>query len=208
MSEERQEVNMPSRQEQIALARTAGERLRESREMAGINQLKAASLLGYANSSKLSKIEGGGDNSSQIPLWVIKRCACLYDVSVDYLLGITDAPEGENVSHLALRETVKRMEAHFEQQAHQDAITQQAILAHIAAIEAAFTVIDAEAAEAQRAMERIAIINPQWEGIRGGARLVDAVGRIRSARSRLAAVLRPGRGRMAEPPASVVRSRG
>lgn len=200
-------VSIPDRAEQLMIAAAIGERLREARILAGYNQLTAAALLGYSNSSKLAKIEMGKE-SSQIQLWVIKRAAQLYDVSVDYLLGITDAPESESINHRVLGETMKRMGAHVEQQVHQDVLAQQALLEHLVAIEAAFTVIDAEAAEAQGAMERIATLNPQWGGIRGGARLMDAVGRIRSARSRLAAVLRPDRGRMAEPKASAVRSRG
>lgn len=207
MIDETCRMNIPDREAQRVIAAAVGGRLREARELAGFNQLTAAALLGYSNSSKLAKIESGKD-SSQIPLWVIKRAAPLYDVSVDYLLGITDAPESESINHFVLGETMKQMGAHLAQQVHQDVMAQQALLEHMAAIEAAFTVIDAEAAAAQGAMERIATLNPQWDGIRGGARLMDAVGRIRFARTRLVAVLRPDRGRMAEPQASAVRSKG
>ncbi len=73
---------LPSRQEQAVLAKAVGARMREARELAGMSQIYAAKQLGYSNSSKLAKIEGGKD-SSQIPMWVIKRSARLYDASID-----------------------------------------------------------------------------------------------------------------------------
>ena len=74
------------------IARTVGERMRLAREAAGMSQVEAARRLGYANSSKLSKIEKG--RSSEVPLWAIKRAGWLYHVPLDYLLGACDNPAG------------------------------------------------------------------------------------------------------------------
>lgn len=74
------------------VARTVGERMRLAREAAGMTQLEAARRLGYANSSKLSKIEKG--RSSEVPTWAIKRAGWLYNVSINYLLGVCDNPAG------------------------------------------------------------------------------------------------------------------
>ena len=42
-----------------ALSKTIGARLRQARDLCGYSQMKAAELLGYSNSSRLAKIEGG-----------------------------------------------------------------------------------------------------------------------------------------------------
>lgn len=73
-------------------ARLIGEQMRLARVAAGLSQLEAARRLGYANSSKLSKIEKG--RSSEVPLWVIKRAGLIYGVSTDYLMGACDNPAG------------------------------------------------------------------------------------------------------------------
>lgn len=88
--------NMPTRAEQAELARVVGLRLKEAREAVGMSQLDAAKQLGYANSTKLSKIESG-KHSSQILMWVLIRAAELYDVSLDYLVGY-EAGAGEDCS--------------------------------------------------------------------------------------------------------------
>lgn len=179
---------VPNRQDQASLARGVGVRMREAREMVGLSQLNAARQLGYANSSKLAKIEGGKD-SSQIPLWVIKRASCLYDVSVDYLLGNTETMEAEDARHAALREMMVHMREHWERLRERDVIVQQGLLERFIVIEQLVTLLDCEAAEAAAAMARFVELNPGWLDMRGGSRLVDAVERTsaaaRTARTRL-----------------------
>jgi transcriptional regulator with XRE-family HTH domain len=77
------------RTEQSALVRTIGARMREARELCNMSQQSAAERLGYENSSKLAKIEHASDTNS-VPLMVVFRAAQLYDVSVDFLFGLTD----------------------------------------------------------------------------------------------------------------------
>lgn len=190
MIEESQVVDIPSRQEQAVLAHNVGERLRESREMAGINQLTAAALLGYSNSSKLAKIEGGKD-SSQIPMWVIKRCSSLYGVSVDYLLGNTENTEAEDTRHAALRETMVHMREHWGRLLERNVTVQQETLERVMAVEQVLAAMDTAAAEARAAMARIAELNPEWQDMRGGSRLLGAVERIASARSQMDILRRP-----------------
>ncbi|MFZ3017142.1 MAG: helix-turn-helix transcriptional regulator [Gallionella sp.] len=79
--------------EQAALVRVIGDRLREAREMCNWSQSEVARRLGYSNPSKLSKVEGATDTNS-VPLWLIVRAARLYEVSVDFLFGLTDDFEG------------------------------------------------------------------------------------------------------------------
>lgn len=194
MNGELQVVNMPNRQEQAVLARHVGERLRESREIAGLNQLTAAGLFGYANSSKLAKIEGGKD-SSQIPLWVIKRASCLYDVSVDYLLGNTETMEAEAGRHAALRETMVHMREHWERLLERSVTIQRETLERVVAVEQLLAEMGTAAVEARAAMARVAELNPEWQDMRGGSRLLGAIERITSARSQLDRLRLPGNGR-------------
>jgi len=73
-----------------------GQRMKSARELCNFTQAKAAALLGYSNSSKLSKIELGSDTSS-VPLWVVIKASKLYDVSTDYLLFLSDDWERDPV---------------------------------------------------------------------------------------------------------------
>ncbi len=59
-----------SKHDQNKLVRTIGERLRVARELNNLSQSEAARRLGYANPSKLSKIEAAADTNS-VPLWLI-----------------------------------------------------------------------------------------------------------------------------------------
>ena len=71
------------------LLKKIGSRMREAREISGFSQTKAASLIGYKNSSRLNKIECATDVSN-ISLDVIIRAAKIYDVSIDFLTGRSD----------------------------------------------------------------------------------------------------------------------
>lgn len=86
------EFSRNPRLDQAALIKTMGQRLRDAREMAGMSQMEAARRLGYANSSKLAKIEYASDTMS-IPLVTLFRASRLYDCSVDWLFGASDDVE-------------------------------------------------------------------------------------------------------------------
>lgn len=75
--------------EQSDLAKKVGERFREARELVPMTQLSAAEKLGFSNSSKLAKIENGMDTST-VHFYTIWKAAQLYNVSVDFLYGLSD----------------------------------------------------------------------------------------------------------------------
>lgn len=77
---------MPSKIEQSEIVKVIGTRLREARELCNMSQSVAATRFGYANSSKLAKVENATDTNSA-PVWLILRASEVYEVSVDYLLG-------------------------------------------------------------------------------------------------------------------------
>jgi transcriptional regulator with XRE-family HTH domain len=80
---------LSGKHEQAALVRTVGERMRQARELCNLSQSEAARRIGYANPSKLSKVEAATDTNS-VPLWLIRKAAEVYEVSVDFLFGITN----------------------------------------------------------------------------------------------------------------------
>ncbi len=73
-----------------------GDRLKELREKRGYSREKLADLLGVGFSNIYRYEAGRNDPSSEI----VKRMAELFNVSVDYLVGLTDEPHGHN--HLKL----------------------------------------------------------------------------------------------------------
>lgn len=163
---------LPTRQEQAVLAKAVGARLREAREFAGMSQVYAAKQLGYSNSSKLAKIEGGKD-SSQIPIWVIKRSARLYDVSIDYLLGNTETMERSDVDHAALRELNALMLADTERQRLRDAVALCGLRQRVVTVERLVGLMAEQITEADQARARVEQ-SEEWQEVRGGSRWASA----------------------------------
>jgi transcriptional regulator with XRE-family HTH domain len=82
---------------QTEIVKTFGGRMVRAREICGYSQKKAAKLLGYGNSSKLAKIEGATDTNS-VPLWLIPRAAEVYQVSIDFLFGVSECWQREPIA--------------------------------------------------------------------------------------------------------------
>ena len=68
-----------------------GQRLKALRESMGISQAKIALLL----DSKQPNINRFEHNQSEPPLALLCRYADFFDVSLDYILGRTDQPQGK-----------------------------------------------------------------------------------------------------------------
>ena len=83
-------ASMSVRQEQAQIVRTIGERMRQARELCNLSQAEAAKRLGYANSSKLSKVERANDTHS-LPIWLLLRASKVYEVSIDFLFGLSES---------------------------------------------------------------------------------------------------------------------
>lgn len=169
---------LPSRQEQAVLAKAVGARMREARELAGMSQIYAAKQLGYSNSSKLAKIEGGKD-SSQIPMWVIKRSARLYDASIDYLLGNSETMERSDVDHAALRELTALMLADTERQRASDTLALCRLRQRVITVERLVGLMAEQITEADQARARVEQLE-QWQEVRGGLRWATATKRALS----------------------------
>lgn len=168
-------TSMPSRQDQAVLSYEVGIRMRESRIMSGLSQVDAASRLGYQNSSKLNKIEKG--QSSRIPLWVIRKAAILYDVSCDYLFGVTQTMERDDVSHASLRELHAFMFADFDKRHAQDVAVMMGIRIKLDTIQQAIVLAAMQAEQLEEAKLFIEA-QPEWQDIKGGNRLVSYIDRL------------------------------
>lgn len=151
-----------------------GERMRESRELAGYTQIKAAKLLGYRNSSRLNKIECGTDVSS-ISISMIEKAARLYDVSTDYLLVLsTDWEKDARLSQT--RDIAKYL---VDVWAHHHACDINAIRQlnnRMTVLSQAVEIYEQQQQECCLAIKRFIELNPTFEtDMRGGSRLLSAI---------------------------------
>ena len=189
MADQSRAQKVPTRTEQAELAHAVGIRLKEAREMACLSQQQAARMLGYSNSTKLSKIESGR-HSSQIPLWVLKRAAELYDVSLDYLTGITETMERDEDRQAINREMMIHMREAWETMRMRDVAVQGAMLERVKSLEDGLALVDQDCQEALESLQRIIELNKRaWLDMRGGARHESVVERAaessRKARARI-----------------------
>lgn len=171
---------MTPKQEQAVMIRTIGNRLKEARQLCGYSQIKAAKLLGYQNSSKLAKVENATDTNS-IPLWLIKRAALLYEVSVDWLYGLSDDWE---ISQRMLQErnTEHWLFQHWEKQRQEDIQVLRYLHEKIDAITQAVRDSLNDIYGIDYALENVRNINKKFDSdIRGGSKLVSAVEKAKEA---------------------------
>lgn len=159
---------VPSRHDQAILSKEIGVRMRESRLMVGFSQSDSASKLGYQNSTKLSKIEKG--QSSAVPLWLIRRACIEYDVSADYLLGITETMERDDVSHASLRELHAFIFANFDRRHAQDIAMLVSLRKRLEVIEEFIVLASMQMKQLDEAMQCVEG-NSEWQDLVGSNRL-------------------------------------
>lgn len=159
------------------------ERIVSARVMNGLSAVDAAKLLGYANSTQLSMLEGG---QRKVPSdWkFLKNMSQAYSVSVDYLIGISPNPERDAVTsqHFAIMRG-------FEQLQQLQAATMTTAFVRYAADGAASHELESlcKAAETMRfAVQVLRDRCPGFNDLRGGATLLasaaaldDAIGPVR-----------------------------
>ncbi|WP_241120564.1 helix-turn-helix domain-containing protein [Achromobacter xylosoxidans] len=168
-------MSLTTRQEQAAAVKTIGARMRAARELCNLSQSAAARRLGYANPSKLSKVELATDTNS-VPLWLIVRAARVYEVSVDFLFGATDDWEvGARMTQE--REVSAWMFDTFDKLRQRDMETLKRLHDRVQTLTDAVAVMLAASEDASVALARFAELNPAFEEMRAGSRLVSAVER-------------------------------
>lgn len=159
--------------EQCEIVKTFGVRMKEARELCNMSQLAAAKKLGYANSSKLAKIEHATDTNS-VPLWLIRRAAKLYDVSVDFLFGMSE--DWERDPKVAQERDVYRwVREEMEAELAHSINERRALKNQITTLEAAIADIAPAVEQCQAAVVRFQEINPEFQDMRGGSMVVASI---------------------------------
>lgn len=164
------------RAEQAAAVRTFGARMKQARELCNMSQLTAAERLGYANSSKLSKVEIATDGNS-VPTWLIVRASRVYEVSTDYLLGQTD--EWEIGMRIPIEgEASEWLFKAFRKTSQREMLVLLELHKKMVVIESGLTKMHGAIGEVNAALERFRELHPNFEtDMRGSARLVGAIER-------------------------------
>ena len=156
------------KQDQASLVQTIGARMREARELCDMPQSVAAKRLGYANPSMLSKVEGATDSNS-VPLWLIVRASRLFDVSIDFLFGTSDDWE------TGLQRPVQAWLLDTWQAARvRDLAELEKLHRRVAAVSSLLPAVADEAERTAEAIRSFASQNPEFEDMRGSARLAAA----------------------------------
>ena len=157
-----------TRIEQAAVVKTIGARMREARELCNMSQSAAARRLGYSNPSKLSKVEGATDTNSA-PLWLIVRASKLYDVSVDFIFGVSDDFE------TGLQRPVQTwLIGEWEKSRLADMKALEKLHRRVAAVSSLLPAVADEAERTAEANKSFSCLNPEFEDMRGSARLAAA----------------------------------
>ena len=162
------------RHAQAELVKTIGQRLKASRELCNLSLSEAARRLGYANPSKLCKVENATDTNS-VPIRLIRDAARIYEVSTEYLFGLSDdfeagVPRGMTPFLLAEWDRIRNRDL-------------RALITLQRHFEAATAVIPAMRRDAQAVLDatnRISELNgSDFEELRGGSVLTAAANRLK-----------------------------
>jgi transcriptional regulator with XRE-family HTH domain len=155
---------------QAQLVKTFGERMIKARELCGYSQQRAAELLGYANSSKLAKIEGATDTNS-VPLWLIPKAAEVYQVSVDFLFGVSECWQRDPIA--AQEQQVGQwLEARWQQvQETQDGAF-KALHAKQSELSESIDRTQRRSKENLECLDHVRKHNKAFDDLRGGAKLL------------------------------------
>jgi transcriptional regulator with XRE-family HTH domain len=155
---------------QAEIVKTFGARMVQARELCGFSQKKAAKLLGYGNSSKLAKIEGATDTNS-VPLWLIPKAAEVYEVSIDFLFGVSECWQREPIAAQE-QQVEKWLEIHWKQvQAVQDQAF-KALHAKQAELSESVDRTLRRSKENLQQIEQVRRNNRAFDDLRGGAKLL------------------------------------
>jgi transcriptional regulator with XRE-family HTH domain len=155
---------------QIEAVKVFGTNMKAAREVCGFSQIKAAELFGYENSSKLAKIENATDTNS-IPLWLIVKAAKTYDVSIDFLFGLSDDWERDPVVSQQ-RQIGAWLFDHWERAKLAEVNAIRVLQNKISAIEKTAARLLSRSKDNLEAVEKVRELNEEFDDLRGGARLL------------------------------------
>ena len=165
------------KRDQDGLVRTIGQRLKEARELCNLSQSEAARRLGYANPSKLSKIESATDTNS-VPLWVLHAASRVYEVSLDFLFGCTDDWESG-----VPRGTQAWMLDAWDRMRQRDLLVLDRVHREVAAVSGGIGGMLSAVSELSAAISAFCTRNPEFEETLGSATVMHRLGKLEAAAS-------------------------
>jgi len=157
--------------------KTIGARMLEARQLTKMHQMKAATLLGIEK-SQLQEIEH--DFPDSLPLSLVLQASKIYDVSMDYLFGISDdweqspdaRKERDFLSH------IESLLAETQAKAAAEIIRQQAqINTLVESVRAMAPAIDS----VQRSMDRFIELNDGFPDMPAGAMVLSSIKKAQQA---------------------------
>lgn len=153
--------------EQVAFVRVVGERLKLARELNALSLAEAAKRLGFATQASLSKLETA-KHVATIPLYVLADAAKMYEVSADYLLGLTDDLKQQARVQIS-RQTGAWLQTSLER-SHR-AQMEMLCLLHEEIVVALTGLRDVSllVQDIDTAVTRFRELNPRFDGMRGGS---------------------------------------
>jgi transcriptional regulator with XRE-family HTH domain len=161
----------------LAIRRAMKERATAGRKFSGMSQVEVAEKLGFSNSSKISKIEIGEE---PIPFWLAIELAKLYDVSLDYLCGLSNHMERDFES-LEYAKRIERLDSILT--ANNAFVVKTVLESTVASSDATIALqsISKIAMSCLEAYDRVKELNPNFdEETRGGARLDQNLSDLKS----------------------------
>lgn len=164
--------------ENDALRKIVGRRLRLARELNGLTQEVAAARLEYVSSTQLSLAEKG---ERLPPLVKLVKASEVFAVSIDYLLGISDEPERD--PQMAERQAALRHVSDVMDATSRTIVT--AVLGHRAAAPSVVVTknLAARAEQAIEALEQLRAANLEvFDGeLRGAAKVLRTMDELQAA---------------------------
>ena len=82
-------------QDEERLRKSIGERFKQARDLNGLQQGQAGTMMGLSGGTMLSLVEGG---KRMVSVEMLIQASRVYMVSADYLLGVSDDPERDRRS--------------------------------------------------------------------------------------------------------------
>jgi transcriptional regulator with XRE-family HTH domain len=168
--EQRRSTSLRIKQLRTAMRDRIPARLKEARKMNGLDLETAARYLGVTR-AVLMGFEAG---RRTVPGATCVAAAEQYAVSLDYLLGVSDEPERDPGGTIArqMREGARMLVERMS-----SAVIASTIR-HGQQLSAVFDDAESLSSAADRtlrALERVRELNPEWQDMRGGATLEEAV---------------------------------